>query len=187
MTAPTDPPLLGNLQFGPYDPSLVAAPTAALLATLPELAAVAATVEIDPDLADTAALTERYGLAPDLSANCVVVIGRRGGEERPAACVVLSHTRADVNQLVKRTLDVRKVSFAPREWAISTSGMEFGGITPVGLPGAWPIYVDRAVTEQQWVVVGSGLRRSKLALPGSTIAGVPGVQVLDGLGLVPST
>ena len=120
-----------------------------------------------------------------MSANCVVVRGRRGGDERVAACVVLSHTRADVNHLVKRTLDVRKLSFAPQDWAVEMSGMEHGGITPVGLPDGWAVLVDRAVTEQPWVVLGSGLRRSKLALPGASLADLPGARVLDGLGLVP--
>ena len=176
---------LGTLELAPYDPDLVAPPVAAALDRLPDLRDRATTVEIDPDLADTAALAETYGLEPQVSANCVVVLGRRAGEERAAACVVLSHTRADVNHLVKRTLEVRKVSFAPREWAVDASGMEFGGITPIGLPESWSLFVDRAVLAQPWVIVGSGLRRSKLALPGAALADLPGAVVLDGLGLVP--
>lgn len=176
---------LGSLDFGPADPALLAAPTAAALAAHPALASAAATAEIAPDLADTAALTARYDLAPELSANCVVVRGRRAGEERVAACVVLSHTRADVNHLVKRTLDVRKLSFAPQDWTVEVSQMEHGGITPVGLPDGWTILVDRAVTQQPWIIVGSGLRRSKLALPGPALGALPGVRVVDDLGLVP--
>lgn len=56
--------------------------------------------------------------------------------------------------------------------------MEYGGITPVGLPADWPILVDTAVTEQPWLVIGSGLRRSKIAISGADIAKLPGVQVL---------
>jgi hypothetical protein len=33
------------------------------------------------------------------------------------------------------------------------------------------------------VIVGSGLRRSKLALAGRWLTGLPGAQVVDGLGL----
>lgn len=176
---------LGSLTFDPIDPAALAAPTAALLAEHPALAGRAGTASIDPDLADTAALSEHFGLSPELSANCVIVRGSRAGEERVAACVVLSHTRADVNHLVKRTLDVRKLSFAPQDWAVESSGMEHGGITPVGLPPTWTLLVDRAVTEQPWVVLGSGLRRSKLALPGAALADLPGATVIDGLGIVP--
>ena len=179
------PVTLGTLTFEPLDPALLATPVAALLAGRPDMSRAAATAAIDPDLADTAALSAAYELAPELSANCVVVRGRRGGEERVAACVVLSHSRADVNHLVKRTLDVRKLSFAPQDWAVETSGMEHGGITPIGLPAEWQVMVDRAVTQQPWVIVGSGLRRSKLALPGAVLADLPGAQVLDGLGVLP--
>ena len=175
-------PTLGTLPLEPYRPDLVAPPVAALLETS-ELAALARVADIDPALADTQALNDAFGLDADLGANCVVVMGRRGADERPAACVVLSSTRADVNGLVRRTLDVRKCSFAPQDWAVAQTGMEHGGITPVGLPSAWPILVDRAVTEQEWVVVGSGLRRSKLVLPGASLAQLPGARVLDGLGI----
>jgi prolyl-tRNA editing enzyme YbaK/EbsC (Cys-tRNA(Pro) deacylase) len=176
-------PTLGTLPLEPYRAELVAAPVAALLATATDVAALAYVAEIDPALADTQALNHAFGLDADLGANCVVVMGRRGADERPAACVVLSSTRADVNGLVRRTLDVRKCSFAPQDWAVAQTGMEHGGITPVGLPSAWPILVDRAVTEQEWIVVGSGLRRSKLVLPGAALAALPGARVLDGLGV----
>jgi prolyl-tRNA editing enzyme YbaK/EbsC (Cys-tRNA(Pro) deacylase) len=138
--------------------------------------------EIDPDLADTAAFCERYGVPLVESANCVVVQARRGETSRFAACVVLATTRADVNRLVRRHLDARKVSFAPMEAAVAETGMEYGGITPLGLPADWPVLVDRAVVEAPRVVVGSGLRRSKLSLPGAALADLPGAEVLDGLG-----
>ena len=122
--------------------------------------------EIDPSLSDTAALIEAAHLPPEMSANCVVVAGRRGGDERVAACVVLATTRADVNGLVRRLLDVRKASFLAMDLAVEWTGMEYGGITPVGLPEDWFVLVDSAVAAAPYVVIGSGVRRSKLALPG---------------------
>jgi prolyl-tRNA editing enzyme YbaK/EbsC (Cys-tRNA(Pro) deacylase) len=176
-------PTVGTLPLEPYRPDVVAPAVSRLLATLPALAEHAYVVEIDPAVADTQALNDTYDVDADAGANCVIVMGRRGADERPAACVVQSSTRADVNGLVRRTLDVRKCSFAPQEWAVGESGMEYGGITPVGLPASWPILVDRGVVEQPWVVIGSGLRRSKLVVPGASLAELPGARVLDGLGL----
>ena len=97
-------------------------------------------------------------------------------------CLVLATTRADVNGLVRRHLGVRKISFASMDDAVGHTGMEYGGITPLGLPGDWPILIDRAVAESPRVVVGSGVRGSKLWLPGAILAALPGAQVLDGLG-----
>ncbi len=137
--------------------------------------------EIDPDLADTQAFCDAYGIALAQSANCVVAAGRRGEDVRHAACLVLATTRADVNGVVRRRLDARKASFAPREQTVQATGMEYGGITPVGLPAEWPVLVDAAVVAAGQVVVGSGLRRSKLVLPGAAVADLPGVEVLPGL------
>ncbi|WP_374010799.1 YbaK/EbsC family protein [Leifsonia sp. LS-T14] len=139
-------------------------------------------VEIDPDVSDTAATRERFGLDASTLANCVVVAGKREGVERIAACVVLSTTRADVNNTVKRLLDVRKASFLPMDRAVELSGMEYGGITPIGLPAGWPVLVDARVAEQEVVIIGSGVRRSKILLPGRLLTELPGAQLVDGLG-----
>ena len=136
---------------------------------------------IDPDVADTAAFCETYDVAMEDSANCVVIAGRRGEVTRYAACVVLATTRADVNGVVRRRLDARKASFAPMEEAVTLTGMEFGGITPIGLPEAWPILVDRAVLDREVVVIGTGLRRSKIALPAAALTELPGAEVIEGL------
>jgi prolyl-tRNA editing enzyme YbaK/EbsC (Cys-tRNA(Pro) deacylase) len=136
---------------------------------------------IDPDLADTAAFCEFYDVAPEQSANCVVVAAKRGGEVRYAACMVLATTRADVNGMVRRHLDARKASFAPMDDAVALTGMEYGGITPIGLPDGWPVLVDAAVIGAGPVIVGSGIRGSKLELPGEALADLPGAVVLEGL------
>ena len=160
---------------------LLAAPVSAALSGW-DRAPEVGVIEIDPALADTAALAEAYDLPLAASGNCVVVMGRRDGEERFAACVVRADTRADVNNLVKRTLDVRKCSFLSMERATSESGMEHGGITPLGLPPHWRVLVDASLLEQPLVVVGSGVRRSKLLVPGAVLADLPGAEVVEGLG-----
>lgn len=137
--------------------------------------------EIDPELADTAAFCARYASPLDVSANCVVVAGKRAGQVRYAACMVLATTRADVNGTVRRRLDVRKASFARQADAVELTGMEYGGITPLGLPEGWPVLVDAAVAATARVVIGSGLRRSKLTLPGAALAELPGAEVVAGL------
>lgn len=163
---------------------LVAAPVAAALRALsaskPDLAARARVVEIDPALADTETMTEAFGMDLALSSNCILVAGRRAGEERIAACVVRATTNADVNHVIKRLLDVRKASFWPQDQAVEASGMEYGGITPVGVPTGWRLLVD-ARCARGWSCIGSGLRRSKLFVPGELLTALPGAEVVEGL------
>lgn len=141
-------------------------------------------VDTDPRWADTAVFVERYGRELlEQSANCVVVAGKRGGETTLAACLVLSTTRVDVNGVVRRRLGARKASFAAMDTAVEETGMEYGGITPVGLPAGWPVLVDSAVVDLPYVLVGSGRRRGKLLVPGKAFAELPGAVVLEGLGI----
>lgn len=177
---------IGTLDFTPATdrPDLLAEAVTAALAD-PRWGAPADAVgvaEIDPELADTAAFCERYGVSPGESANCVVISGRRDGEIRYAACVILATTRADVNNVARRMLDVRKASFAPTDVAVALTSMEYGGITPIGLPAKWPVLIDGAVAEAPRLIVGSGLRRSKIAVTGKVLASLPGATVVDGLG-----
>ena len=162
-------------------PDLLAKPVALALEQLGADAALVGVAEIDPALADTAAFCAAYGSPMDGSANCVVVAGRRGEDTRYAACLVLATTRADVNGLVRKRLNARKASFAPMDDAVAITGMEYGGITPVGLPAEWPVLVDAAVAAAPAVVIGSGIRGSKLALPGELAARLPGAEVVEGL------
>lgn len=170
------PSARGTLDWSPAaaHPDLLAAPVAAAVRSLP----AALVAPIDPTHADTAAFCTAYDVELGASANCVVVAARRGDVTTYAAVMVLATHRADVNGVVRRHLGARKISFAGRDDAVGRTGMEFGGITPVGLPDGWPVLVDEAVVAAGEVVIGSGLRRSKLLLTGTDLLGLPGAERL---------
>ncbi|PID53401.1 MAG: hypothetical protein CSA58_10270 [Micrococcales bacterium] len=158
-------------------PDLLGAPVAAAICRTPS----AVVFRIDPGLADTAALCEHYGLPLNASANCVLVTGKRSGQERHVACLALATTRVDVNGLVRKRLQVRKASFSSRDFAVTASGMQYGAITPVGLPADWPIWIDDAVPVAGRVVIGSGVRESKLIVNAAALVALPGAEVVPGL------
>jgi len=171
--------VMGSLQLEPAQsrPDLLATPVAKALIDADQVLVA----PIDPDLADTAAFCEAYDVGLDVSANCVVVAGKRDGVTKYAACIILATTRADVNGMVRRHLDVRKCSFAPMDEAVALTGMEYGGITPIGLPADWPILVDARVAATPHVIIGSGVRHSKIAVAGPALGALPGAEVIEGL------
>ena len=176
--------VLGRFEGGPARsrPDLLAPTTSVALEEAGLLDEVGL-AEIDPAISDTAATKAAFGLDGDMLANCVIVAGKREGEERVAACVVLATTRADINGAVKRLLDVRKASFMPMDRAVELTGMEYGGITPIGLPPPWPVLVDSRVVEIPLLVIGSGVRRSKILVPGPVLGRLSAARVIQGLGL----
>ncbi len=183
-----DQPLLPFGRFESVAPALevadrLVAPVAAALAAWEDREAARSVlyVDTDPEKADTAVFCEAYDVPLDGSANCVVVAARRGGETTLAGCLALATTRVDVNRVVRKHLEARKASFASMDAAVEATGMEYGGITPVGLPSGWPLLVDAAVAEAPFVLVGSGRRRGKLVLPGRVAARLPGAVVLPDL------
>jgi prolyl-tRNA editing enzyme YbaK/EbsC (Cys-tRNA(Pro) deacylase) len=167
---------LGNLDWRPATehPELVAEPVRAVIGDFG-----AEVAPIDAILADTAAFCAEYDVPMTASANCVVVLGKRAGESTYAAVMVLATDRADVNGVVRRHLGVRKISFAAQDDAVSRTGMEYGGITPLGLPADWPVLVDAAVAAAGPVVIGSGIRGSKLLLDGAELAKLPTATVIE--------
>ncbi|SIO02696.1 YbaK/EbsC family protein [Agromyces cerinus] len=171
----------GTLDFTPVadSPGLLAAPAAAAVGAMQAADAASVLVsEIDPGLADTAAFCEHHEISMGDGANCVIVQARRGERTWYAACLVRGADRLDVNGAVRRHLDARKLSFAPMDAAVELTGMEYGGITPIGLPADWPILVDESVAAHERLIVGSGIRGSKLLVTGALIASLPNAEVL---------
>jgi len=139
--------------------------------------------DCDPDLADTAQFCEAYGFTLDESANTILVIGK---SETPvyAACIVLAHTRLDVNKVVRKRLGVKKASFANGEATTELTGMEIGGVTPFGLPADLPIWVDSRVMAGDRIVLGGG-DRSRKVLASPAILTAIGAEVVDDLAKLP--
>jgi prolyl-tRNA editing enzyme YbaK/EbsC (Cys-tRNA(Pro) deacylase) len=137
--------------------------------------------QIDPDLSDTEALCTAFDLPMDIMGNAVLVAGKREGVQRQACCMVLGSRRVDVNNVVRKRLDVHKASFMPMDDAVASSGMEYGGITPVGLGPAWPIWLDDTIASLPTLVIGSGVRRSKLILTGADLLSLPTAELVDDL------
>jgi prolyl-tRNA editing enzyme YbaK/EbsC (Cys-tRNA(Pro) deacylase) len=134
----------------------------------------------DPALADTAAFCAVYGVAPEDSANAILVVGK--AEPRSyAVCLLLATCRLDVNGAVRKRLGTRKASFAGFDETEEITGMTVGGVTPFGLPGVLPVWIDAAVMERQTVVVGGGSRDRKLRLAPVGLLAIPGAEVVDGL------
>lgn len=139
-------------------------------------------MDCDPELADTAAFCEAYGVAPEDSANTIVVVGK---SEPPvyAACVVLANTRLDVNRTVRKRLGTRKASFASAEETRALTGMLIGGVTAFGLPDGLPIWIDARVMERDEVVLGGGSRSSKLRVRPAELTKLPHAEVVEGLAI----
>jgi len=144
------------------------------------------TMDIDPDLADTAAFCEAYGIPFENSANAILVASRKP-EGHNAVCLVLAHTRLDVNGVVRKKLGIRKVSFAPAELTVDLTGQEIGGVTVFGLPDELPVWVDAGVLDRDWVIVGAGSRSAKIKLDPSQFRELQGFEIIEGLAKVPET
>jgi len=141
-------------------------------------------IACDPDFADTAAFCARYGVAPEDSANTIVVTSKRG-PQRHAACVALATTRLDVNHAVCRVLNVPRASFASADQTRELTGMMIGGVTPFGLPDGLPLLVDAQVMTRPTVVVGGGSRSAKLRIRPDDLLRVPEATVVEGLASLP--
>lgn len=137
-------------------------------------------MECDPDLADTAQFCEAYDIPLEKSANAIMVASRKP-EGHHAVCVVLAHTKLDVNGTVRKKLGVRKVSFAPPELTRDLTGQEIGGVTIFGLPEQIPVWLDSRVMDCDWVIVGAGSRSAKIKLDPAQLAELPGFEVVDEL------
>jgi len=170
---------LGKLNFEPvsYNLALIGEPTKESIITN-DIQGVLVS-EINPELSDTAAFCEMYDIGMDICVNCVIVEAKRAEKTWYATCLVQANVRADINGVVRRRLEARKLSFAPMQKATTLSNMAYGAISPIGLPADWPILVDSGAAALEHAVIGSGIRKSKLLVPGNLLASLPNAKVMD--------
>jgi prolyl-tRNA editing enzyme YbaK/EbsC (Cys-tRNA(Pro) deacylase) len=138
----------------------------------------------DPDLADTAVFCERYNFPLENSVNTILIKAKTGGE-RFAVCVLLANTRLDVNRVVRKRLDARRVSFAGADETRALTGMEIGGVTPLCLPEELPLWIDQRVMAAEYVILGGGNRSSKIKISPQIFERVPSSTIIDGLAMLP--
>ena len=171
-----------NLEFQPlegHEDSL--APAVVQFAHKNNLDKILKVASINPDFAGGELLSKEYDIPYEMEVNCLVVEGSRGEDKSYAALLVPYGKRAKTNATVKRPLDASKVSFADLEAVLELTGMEFGSITPVGLPEDWLILVDSQLLKEENLVLGGGLVSLKILLPSAVLAKLPNVQVIEGL------
>jgi prolyl-tRNA editing enzyme YbaK/EbsC (Cys-tRNA(Pro) deacylase) len=168
---------------GPTAEDVAADPGKAVVEALDGLGVAYEVMECDPDFADTAAFCERYGVAPEQSANTIIVASKRG-EKKYAACVVAATARLDVNRKVRELMGVKKVSFASAEVTAELTGMLIGGVTVFALPPELPIYIDEPLMAEPEIVLGGGSRSQKIRIAPSALDGVANLTVITGLGIV---
>ncbi|MCO5164586.1 MAG: YbaK/EbsC family protein [Mesorhizobium sp.] len=132
---------------------------------------------VEDTASDTAAFVDRYGFGLEDCANTIILRYRKGGVDRYAAIVSLGSKRLDVNGAVKQHLGAQRLTFAKREEATDLTGMEFGGITAFGLPDDWAILIDSTVMTRPQVVMGAGVRATKLLLPPAALGRLPNADV----------
>ncbi len=139
--------------------------------------------EINPLFAGGNDFCSHYGISVSEGANCVIVEGVRGDEKIIVACIAPVNCKMDFNGVVRKTLHARRVSLAPLDMVLSATGMEYGSVTPVGLPTDWKILIDSRLMDLPRVVVGAGLVKAKLSLSGKMLAQLPNATPIEGLGV----
>ena len=153
-----------------------------VLESLKDAGATYEVIDCDPSFADTAEFCNHYGYSLDESANAILLEGKA---ESPiyALCVVLATTRINVNKVARKRLGTRKASFASAKITKELTGMEIGGVTPVGLPEDLPVWIDRLVMEAPKVIIGAGSRSAKIYLSPDNLLRFPNTHIVDGLSM----
>ncbi|HUP62471.1 MAG TPA: YbaK/EbsC family protein [Thermoanaerobaculia bacterium] len=132
----------------------------------------------EPELADTAAFCEHYGISPSEACNAIVVVLKTNPKQY-VGCLVRADTRLDVNKRVSELVGVKRLSFASAEETAELTGMLIGGVSIAGLPATMPLYIDKLVMEQPRVIIGGGNRSSKARLDPRELLKLPNANVAE--------
>jgi len=134
----------------------------------------------DDSLADTAAFCAHYNVPPSHSVNAILVRSKSDPAQM-ALCMVPATHRLDVNRTVRKRLGAKKASFAAPEDTRALTGMEIGGVTPIGLPPGLPVWVEASVMTLDYIILGGGNRTSKLKVPPAIFDHITDCEIIEGL------
>ena len=137
-------------------------------------------IDCKPELADTKVFCEAYGIDLDDSVNAIVV-KTKTGELKYAACALLATGRLDINHTIRKKLGARKVSFADIDETIKLTAMSIGGVTPITLPNALPLWVDSKVMKRNFIILGGGNRSSKIKISPRIFNYTNNTEIIEGL------
>jgi Cys-tRNA(Pro)/Cys-tRNA(Cys) deacylase len=70
---------------------------------------------------------------------------------------------------LRRVLGVSRVTMATPAQVQTITGYEIGAVAPFGLPQPLPVMVDRSVTQQEELSMGSGVRGTAILLRGADL------------------
>ena len=140
--------------------------------------------EIDPTCADGNTLCETYNLDHKMSIKCLIVESNDDDKEKVRAAILLPIDYKYSSSTVKKILESRDVTFSPLEEIIEATGMEYGSITPIGLPENYHILIDPLVLDNERIIVGGGLKKSKILMPSQTLLEIPNSKIVENLSKV---
>ncbi len=137
--------------------------------------------EINPLFADGNKLCAQYEIDKKCGYNCLIVECKRNDIVKYCALVVPIGYKYNMGSVVRKYTNSRVVSVAPLEYVLDKTGMEYGSITPIGLPKEWKILVDPMIKEQTKIIIGGGLVKSKISLPVDLFLKLPNVEIVEGI------
>jgi prolyl-tRNA editing enzyme YbaK/EbsC (Cys-tRNA(Pro) deacylase) len=137
--------------------------------------------EIDPNYCGGMELCEKYGVDPKIGANCLIAEGRRNETRTLVALIVPVGYKYNMSDVVRKHLNARMVSVAPLEEVLEKTNMEYGSITPIGLPSDWRIFIDPLVLQSEHIIIGGGIKKSKLYIPSKLLLSLPNAEILENL------
>jgi prolyl-tRNA editing enzyme YbaK/EbsC (Cys-tRNA(Pro) deacylase) len=156
-------------------------PEEAVVAEIQRLGIPYESIDIDPAFADTAAFCEKYKYPLERSCNTIIVASKKQPKSF-VACVVLAHTRLDVNKRVTKLMGVSKASFASAEEMMALTGMQVGGVTPFALPPGMRLFIDQRIPGLEWIILGGGGRSLKIKMSPAVFEKL-GAEIVEGLAL----
>ena len=137
--------------------------------------------EINPEYMDGIKLCEQYNINPKVGINCLICVCKRADNKNYVALLVPVGYKYNMSSTVRKYTNSRMVSVAPLQYVLEKTKMEYGSINPLGLPDDWKIFIDPKVMEEDRIICGSGIQKSKLSLPSNYLIKLKNSEILEGL------
>jgi len=134
-------------------------------------------IEYPDDLRDAEQIAEVLGVPPHLVYKTLVVEPVAGG--KPSLAMIASNCSLDLKKTAA-VIGVKKVTMASHKDAERLTGLKVGGISALTLTHKnWAVYLDKAATEQEHILMSAGQRGLDLRVPTTALLRIIQARVVD--------
>lgn len=133
------------------------------------------TYPLESDDISAEQVAEHLGIAPERIFKTLIARGDRTG---PMLILAPAGTEVDLRAVARSSGD-KRVEMVPQREVLRLTGYVRGAVTPLGIPRAYPVYIEETAVLWETIGISAGAKGMELTLAPDDLIRITSAQLID--------